>query len=98
FSADEPLDGEDRIVGIGNGLALGDLAHHPLPGLGIHRDDRRRQSAALRVGNDDGLAALHHRDDRVGCSEIDSDYFWHVVLTVRWSLLQARLSRASAVI
>jgi hypothetical protein len=29
-AADQPLDREDRVLGVGDGLALGDLADEPL--------------------------------------------------------------------
>ena len=51
---------------------LADLAHQPLALLG-ERDDRRRGPAALRVGDDDRLAAFHHRDDGVGRPQVDTD-------------------------
>ena len=53
-----PLDGRDGAVGVGDGLALCHLAHHPLAGLG-ERHHRRGGAVALRVGDDHGLAALH---------------------------------------
>ena len=40
-------------------------------------DDRRRQPAAFRVGDDDGLAAFHDGDDGVGGAQVDADDFAH---------------------
>ena len=37
------------------------------------RHHRRRGAAPLHVGDDDGLAAFHDRDDRVRRAEVDSD-------------------------
>ncbi len=60
------------LLGIGDGLPLGDLADEPLAVLG-EGDDRRGGASALRVGDDDRIAALHDRDDRVGRSQVDAD-------------------------
>jgi hypothetical protein len=49
------LDGADRAVDVGDGLALGDLADQDLAVLG-ERDDRRGGAGALGVGDDGGLA------------------------------------------
>ena len=49
------LDGGDGPVGVGDGLALGHLAHHALASLG-ERHHGRGGAVALRVGDDDGLA------------------------------------------
>src|SRR5512133_2391991 len=50
----EPLDGEDGLPRVGDGLPLGHLTHQPLAVLG-EGHDRRGRPAALRVGNDDGI-------------------------------------------
>ena len=55
------LDGTDRAIGVGDRLALGDLADEDLAGL-RERDDRGSRTAALGVGDDDGLTGLEHRD------------------------------------
>ena len=75
-AAHEALDREDGVLGVGHGLPLGDLADQPLAGLG-EGDDRRRQPAAFRVGDDDRLAAFHDRDDGVGGAQVDADDFAH---------------------
>ena len=71
-----PLDGRDGAVRVRNGLTLGHLPHHALAGLG-ERHHRGRCAVALGVGNDDGLAALHHSHAGVGCTKIDTDNFRH---------------------
>jgi len=71
-AAHEPLDGEDRPLGIGDGLALRDLTDEPLPVLG-EGDHRGCGSGPFLVGDNGRLAALEHRDDRVRCSKIDAD-------------------------
>ena len=73
LAAHEPLDGEDGILGIGYRLSLCDLTNEPLAVFG-EADDRGRGPSTFRVGDDDGISALHHRDDRVGGSEVDANY------------------------
>ena len=73
----EALDRGNRVVWVGDRLPLGDLAHHPFTRLGIDRHHRWSQAAALRIRNHNGLAALHHRHNRVRCAEINADYFSH---------------------
>ena len=76
LAAHEALDREDGVLGVGDRLPLGHLADQPLARL-RERHDRRRQAAALRVRDDDGLAAFHDRDDGVGGAEVDADDFAH---------------------
>ncbi len=73
------LDRPDGPVGVGDGLALGHLAHEDLAGLG-EADHGRRGPAALGVGDDGGLAALQYGDHRVGGPQIDSYGLGHGVL------------------
>ncbi len=68
----EALDGVDRVGRVGDGLALGDLAHEALALLAEGHHGRHR-AAALRAGDDGGLAALHDRDHRVRGAEVDAD-------------------------
>ena len=70
------LDGPDRAVGVGDGLALGHLADEHLAGLG-EGDDRRGGAATLGVGDDDRVAGLEERDDGVGGAEVDTDGLGH---------------------
>ena len=70
------LDRADGPVVVGHGLTLGDLADHALAGLG-ERDDGRRCPAALCVGDDGGLAALHHGHTGIGGAEINADHDCH---------------------
>ena len=64
FFAHVTLDRRDRAVGVRYRLTLGELTDETLARL-READDGRRQAAALRVRDDDGLAALHDGDDRV---------------------------------
>ena len=70
----EPLDGEDGLLGVGDRLALGDLADQPLAVLG-ERHDRRRGAAAFGVRDDDGVAAFHDGNDGIGRAKVDADDF-----------------------
>ena len=72
----EALDAEDRVLGVGDGLALRHLAHQPLPVLG-EGDDRWCDAGALRVGDDLRLAALHGGDDGVRRAQVDADDLAH---------------------
>ena len=51
LAADEPLGGVDGVLGVGDRLALGDVADEPLAGLG-DGDHRRRRLVAAAVGDD----------------------------------------------
>ena len=77
-AADQPLDREHGVVGIGHRLALGRLADQPLAVLG-EGDDRRRRARAFRILDDLGLAALHDGDRAVGGAEIDADHSCHIL-------------------
>src|SRR6185437_1740359 len=68
-AAHEPLDRKDRVLWIGNGLALGDLTDEPFTVFG-ETDDRRGRATALGVGDHDGIAAFHDCDDGVRRPEI----------------------------
>ena len=70
------LDGGDGAVGVGDGLALGHLAHHTLAGLG-ERHHGRGGAVALRVGDNDCLAAFHDGYAGIGGTKVDTDNFRH---------------------
>ena len=65
--AHETFDREDRIFGIGDGLASGDLPDEALSAIG-ESGHRRRNAATLGIGDHGRFAAFHDRDDRVCCS------------------------------
>ena len=73
LAADEALHREHGVLRVGEGLALGDLAHEPLA-LGGERHDRGRGARAFLVGDDGRDAALHDRHAGVGRAEIDADH------------------------
>ena len=76
-AADQALDRENRIVRIGDRLALGRLADEPLTVLG-ESDDRRRRARAFRILDDLRLAAFHDGDAAVGRAQVDPDDLGHV--------------------
>ena len=71
-TAHEALDRVDGVGGVGDGLALGDLADQALALL-AERHHRGNGAPALRAGDDGRLAALHDRDHRVGGAQVDTD-------------------------
>ena len=81
-TADQALDGEDRVLGVGDGLALGRLADEALAIVG-ERDHGRRGARALRVLDHLGVLAVHDGDARVGRAQIDTDHLSHVHLLLR---------------
>ena len=76
-AADQPLDGEDGVLGIGDRLALGRLADEALP-VSREGDDRRCRACTFRILDDLGVLAVHHGDAGIGRSQVDADYFCHV--------------------
>ena len=70
------LDGGDGAVGVGDGLALGHLAHHALAGLGEGHHGRGG-AVTLCVGDDNCLAALHDGYAGIGGAKVDTDNFRH---------------------
>ena len=76
-----PLDAGDRAPGIRGDLALCRAAHQTLAvlGKGHHAGGG---ALALCVGDDHGLAALHHRHTGIGRTKINADHFAHTVSSV----------------
>ena len=73
---DQPLDREDRALGIGHRLPLGGLTHETFAVVG-ERDNGRRRARALRILNHLGRRALHDSDARIGRAKVDANYFRH---------------------
>src|SRR3546814_4049750 len=69
-TADQPLDREERVFRIGDGLALGRLPDQPLAALG-KGDHRGRRSNAFGVLDHLGLRALHDGDAGVRGAQVD---------------------------
>ena len=76
--ADFALDRTDGAVDVGHRLVLGGLADQHLA-VARERDDGRRGTGALGVGDDDRVATFQYRDDGVGGPEVDSDRTSHGV-------------------
>ena len=94
------LDAAEGAIGVGDRLALGDLADEDLAGL-AEGDDRRRGALPLGVGDDDRVTRLEDRDDRVGGAEVDSDCSCHgvgapCVLVGMWGELPQSYARRQA--
>ena len=70
------LDGRNRVLGVGDGLALCDLADQTLADLG-EADDRRGGAGAFGVRDDDRLAAFHNGDAAVGSTQVNTDDLAH---------------------
>jgi hypothetical protein len=77
LAADEALNAKDGVVGVDDGLALGDLADQALTRF-ADGDHARRGAATFGVGDNSRLATFHDGHGRVGGSEVDSDDFTHV--------------------
>ena len=76
LAAHQPLDREDRVLRVRHALPLGHLPDEPLARL-RDGDDGRRRPPALRVRDDDGLAAFHDGDAAVRRSQVNSYCSWH---------------------
>jgi hypothetical protein len=68
--ADEALGAEDRVLGVRDGLPLGDLADENFA-LVVPCDDARSRACPLLVDDHLGLAPFHDRDDAVRRAEVD---------------------------
>jgi hypothetical protein len=75
-AADQALDREQGVLGVGHRLALGRGAAQDLAVVGIGHDGRRG-ARAFRVLDDLGLAAFHDGDAAVGGAEVDADDLAH---------------------
>ena len=75
----QALDAVDRVLRVGDRLALGHGPHHPLAVL-AHRHHRRRRAVPLLVGDHDRLPTLHHRDDRVRRPQVNPNHPRHGAL------------------
>ena len=89
-AADQALDREDRVLGIGDRLTAGDLPDQALSAL-REGYDRGRDATALSIRDHDGVAALDDGDARVRRPQIDSNHLGH-----RDGLLAGALTMALA--
>src|SRR5215475_1846843 len=74
--ADQALDCEDRLFGIGYRLALGRLSNQTLAVVG-EGHDRRRGPHAFSVFDNLRRLAFHDGDARIGGAEVDADDLAH---------------------
>ena len=74
--AHESLDGKQRVLRVGHGLAFRDLADEALAVLGEGRD-RRRCAGAFLVDDDRRLTGFHHGHHGVGRPEVNSNHSAH---------------------
>ena len=86
--ADQALDREDGLLGIGDRLALGRLADESFAVIG-EGDDRRRGAHAFGILDDFRRLAFHHGDARIGGAEIDADDFAHGSSSFFWQVGRA---------
>src|SRR5690606_16824516 len=74
--AHEALDGVNGVLGVGDGLALGGIAH--LAFAVFHKGhDAGRGALPFAVGNHHGFAAFHYGNAAVGGPQVDSDDLAH---------------------
>jgi hypothetical protein len=72
LAADEALGRVDGVLGVGDGLPLGDVPDEPLAGLG-DRHHRGRGLVAAPVRDHRRVSVLDDRHARVGGAEVDAD-------------------------
>ena len=75
-AADETLDGIEGVVGIHDRLTFGDLSDQLVLILGVSNHGGRR-AEALGVGDDGGLATLHHGYAAVCGAKVNADNLAH---------------------
>ncbi len=75
-AADQTLDGEEGVLGIGDRLALGGLAYQHLAVVGVG-DDGGGRAIAFRVLDDLDLITLHDGDTGIRGAQVDADDFSH---------------------
>mmetsp|Transcript_4580 Transcript_4580/g.12510 ORF Transcript_4580/g.12510 Transcript_4580/m.12510 type:complete len:156 (-) Transcript_4580:74-541(-) len=73
LATDETLDGEEGVLWVHHGLALGDLSNQAVTALGEGHHGGGG-AATLGVGDDRGLASLHRCHSGVGGSQIDAHH------------------------
>ena len=72
------LDAGNGAPRVRGDLALGCAAHQTLPVFGKGHN-AGGGALALRIGDDHGLAALHHCHTGIGRAQINADHFAHIV-------------------
>jgi hypothetical protein len=77
LAADQALDGVQRVLGVGHGLALGRGADEDFA-VFLVGDDGRRGARAFAVLDHAGGVALHDGHAAVGGAQVNADDFSHV--------------------
>src|SRR5207342_421447 len=83
-TADQALHRENRIVGIGNSLALGRLPNQSLTVL-CESNGGRRGAGAFAILDDLRLPAFHDSDAAVGRAQVDPNDLGHVSVPLSYS-------------
>ena len=79
-ATNQPLDGEQGLIRIGDGLTLGRLSHQYFPVFG-ESHNRRGGAITFAVFNDLGNPVFHHCDAGVGGPQIDADNLTHYLFS-----------------
>ena len=90
----ETLDGIDGAGGVGDGLALGLLAHQAVPILG-EGDHGRRGAVPLGVGDDLGFSTLHDGHARIRGAQVNAQHLSHDFLFIHNNFLLDKASLPS---
>ena len=75
--ADQTLDGEQRVLRVGDGLALGRLTNQDFAVIGIGNDGRS-STVAFRVLDHASMVAIQNSDAGVGSTQVNTDDFTHL--------------------
>ena len=78
------LDGRNGVVGVGDSLTLCNLTYQTVAGLG-EADNGRGGAGTLRVGDDNGLAALHNSYAAVGSTKVNTNNLTHNIKLLSYS-------------
>src|SRR5208282_1718854 len=89
LAAHEALDREDRVLRVGDRLALCDRAHEALA-RGRESDHRRRRATALGVLDHGRLATLKHGHARVRRAQVDAYGLGHNLVTPSLTLYKSK--------
>ncbi|BAK10089.1 putative glutamate dehydrogenase [Pantoea ananatis AJ13355] len=76
-TADQALNRKQGILRVGDGLTFSRLSDQSFPILGVS-DDRRRGAIAFRVFEYARFGAVHDRNTRVGCTQVNTNNLTHL--------------------
>ena len=80
FSTNQSFNRKNRVFRVGHGLPFGGLPHQSLSTFGKPYN-RRRCPASLSIGDHNRISTFHHSYARVGCPEINSYRFSHLLVS-----------------